>query len=117
MAAVPQSAEEQAVASRERAQQERFTSKRTKSLVLATFFVILFVALLAFGFWTFAICALFISLIGISNYFAANGHLHHLQKRARHHRRLARDFSKLRSDDPTHRGSRDPNPSGIPTVG
>ncbi len=115
MATVPRPTEEQAVASRERAQQEKFASKRTKSLVLTASFSLLFVALLVLGFWTFAICALFISLIGLSNYFAANGHLHRVQHRARLHRRLARDFSKLEPDDPAHSGSRDPNPSGIPT--
>jgi len=117
MAAVPSSAEEQAVASREHAQWEKFTSKRTKSLVLTVCFAMLFVGLLVGGLWTFAVCALFVSLTGLSNCYAAHGHLQHLQERARHHRRLARDFSKLQPDDPTQRGALDPNPSGMPTSG
>ncbi len=115
MATVPQSSEERAVASREQAQQAKFASRRTKSLALTAFFGLLCVALLAFGLSIFAICALFISLIGVSNYFAANGHLHRLQKREKHRKRLARDFSKLEPDDPTGRTSHDPKPSGVPT--
>jgi hypothetical protein len=109
MANVPDLSEEQVVAFREQAQQAKFSSRRTKSVALAVFFGLACAPLLVFGFWTFAICALFVSLIGVSNYFAANGHLHRLQKRAQHHKRLARDFSKLEPDGPAGRGSRDPN--------
>ena len=115
MATAPEQSEEQVVASRERAQQAKFSSRRTKSIGLAVVFGIACVPLLIFGFWTFAICALFVALIGVSNYFAANGHLHRLQKRAQHHKRLARDFSKLDPGGPAGRGSREPNPSGLPT--
>jgi hypothetical protein len=115
MATVPESSEEQVVISRERAQQAKFASRRKKSLALAALSGLLCLALLAFGLWVFAICALFISLIGVSNYFAANGHLHYLQKREKHRKRLARDFSKLEPDVPRGRGSRDTNPSGVPT--
>lgn len=115
MANVSDSSEEQVVASRDQAQQAKFASRRTKSLALAVVFGLACVPLLMFGFWTFAICSLFVSLIGVSNYFAANGHLHRLQKREKHHKRLARDFSKLEPDSPSGRGSRDPNPSGVPT--
>ena len=114
MAAVPQSSEVQAVASRECAQREKFTSKRTRSLALTAIFALLCPPLLVMGYWTFSICALFVSLIGLSNYFAANGHLHRLQKREIHRRRLARNFSKLEPGDPTGRSLHDPNPSGLP---
>jgi len=115
MATVPDLSEEQVVASREQAQQAKFASRRTKTLALGVFFGLACVLLLIFGFWTFAICAMFVSLIGVSNYFAANGHLHRLQKREKHHKRLARDFSKLERDGPSGRGSLDSNPSGVPT--
>jgi hypothetical protein len=95
MSDVPRLLEAQVVASREQAQQDRFASRRKKSIALALISFLACVTLLIFGFWTSAICALFVSLIGVSNYFAANGHLHRLRKRARHRTRLARDFSKI----------------------
>lgn len=112
MADVSNLAEQQAVAFREQSQQLKFAWRRTKSLAIAVVFGMACVALVLFGFWNFAICSLFISLIGVSNYFAANGHLHRLQKRGKHHKRLAREFSKL---GPAGRGPRDPNPSNVPT--
>lgn len=112
MADVSDLSEAEVVALREQTQQAKFSSERTKSIVLAVFFGLACMALFVFGFWTFSLCALFVSLIGVSNYFAANGHLHHLQRRAKHRKKLARDFSKLKPDV---RGSRDPNPSGVPT--
>ena len=115
MAATPKASEEQLVAERNRALQAKFTSRRTKSLGLAVFFAIACVLLMIFGVWTFAVCSLFVSLICVSNYFAANGHLHRVQKREKHHKKLARDFSKLDPDRPADHGSPDPNPSGIPT--
>lgn len=115
MPEISYSTELEAVASRDHAQQARFNSKRSNSVALAAFGVVLAIVLLAIGLWVFAVSALFLALIGLSNYFAANGHLHHLQKRERYHRRLARDFSKLRPDGPSHRGSLEPNPSGQPS--
>lgn len=115
MASASELAEEQAVASRERVQQAKFASKRTRSIALAAFFALTCVVLLVVGFWTLSICSLFVSLIGVSNYFASNGHLHRLQKRATHRKRLVRDFSRLDPEGPGDRGSPDPNPSGVPT--
>lgn len=115
MATVPQSSEAQAVASREYALRKKFTSKRTRSLALTAIFALLCPPLLVMGYWTFSICAVFISLIGLSNYFAANGHLHRLQKREMHRRQLAWNFSKLEPGNPTGRSSHDPDQNGLPT--
>jgi len=115
MATTPRASEEQLVAERNQVLQARFTSRRAKSLALTLFFAVACVLLMLLGTWTFAVCSLFISLISLSNYFAANGHLHRVQKREEHHKKLARDFSKLGPDRPADHGSPDPDPSGIPT--
>ncbi len=115
MATTAKASEEQLVAERNQTLQARFTSRRTKSLALAVFFAIVFVLLTIFGVWTFAVCSFFVSCICVSNYFAANGHLHRVQKREKHHKKLTRDFSKLEPDRPADHESSDPSPSGVPT--
>ena len=115
MATATKDSETQLVAKRNQTLQARFTSRRTKSLTLAVFFAITCILLMIFGVWAFALCSLFVSFIYVSNYFAANGHLHRVQKRGKHHKKLARDFSKLDPDEPADHGSSDPSPSDIPT--
>ena len=115
MATAPKASEEQVIAQRNRALQAKLRSRRTKSLALAVFFAVACVLLTTFGWWTFAICSLFVSLIGLSNYFAANSHLHHVQKRGKHQKRFVRDFSRLKPDGPADQGSADSSPSGVPT--
>jgi len=110
MATVAKASEEELVAKRNRALQAKFTSRRTRSLALAAFFAVAWVPLMIFGMWVFAVCSLFASLICVSNYFAANGHLHCVQKREKQQKKLVRDFSKLEPDRPP-----DPNPSPIRT--
>lgn len=117
MATAAEASEEQLVAARNEQLRAKFTSRRTKSLALTVVFAIACVLLMIFGLWAFAVCSLFVSLICVSNYFAANGHLHRIQKRERHHKKLIRDFSKLEPDRPAAAdlGSPDPSESPIPT--
>ncbi len=115
MATALKATEEQLVAKRNQDLQFKFSSRRTNSLAMAVFFAIVCILLVVFGLWTFAVCSLFVSFICVSHYFAANGHLHRIQKREKHHKKLARDFSRLEPDRPVDHGSPDPSPSGIST--
>ena len=113
MATVTSLSEDQVVTSREQVQQANFAAKRTRSLAIAVLFGLTFIGLLFAGNWAIALGAFFLSLIGISNYFEANGHLHSIQSRQIHHKRLARDFSKLEPEGPAGGESRDPG--GVPS--
>ena len=106
--------EHEQAARRNKAIQKRFLYRRTYSIITAAVFGVVSLALTIVGMWVFAVCAIFISLIGISNYLAANGHLHRVQKRGNIHQTLIRDFSKLDPDAPSGVRPVDPTPPGTP---
>src|SRR5687768_17368199 len=101
MTAASEISEEQLVAKRSDDLQARFKSQRFKSVVLAAFFGIVCLLLMFVGWWIFSVCALFVACICLSNYRAANGHLHHVQRRESQRKKLARDFSKLDHERPS----------------
>jgi hypothetical protein len=91
----PSLSEEQAVAQRNKSLEARFAKRRCRAWILALVFGIAAIALAAASVWALAIASLFLAFICVSDYFAANGHLHHVRRRSQLHTKLSRDFSIL----------------------
>lgn len=105
MAFAEKISEQQHVDRRNQAMQSKFASRRTRSIIAAIAAAIIAVVFFCFARWTLSVSALFVSVIALSTYFTANGHMHYIQKRGKTHRRLSRDFSKL------DRNNREPSES------
>ncbi|MCG8450721.1 MAG: hypothetical protein MI725_14220 [Pirellulales bacterium] len=78
-------------------QQGRLIASRTWNMSLSVLFLLLFGAIAYTGFWMFALIALILGLIFLSQYFDANGHLHEVQRRST--KTLVRDFSVLKREE------------------